>query len=199
MIKGMLNGPKKELKSYIDTLINEVHDNDANYWLAELKYIPLAGVRNFINYKLIKLKKLGADIEVFVSSELQNINPKSFSEKDYNQLTAILGVILDNMIDSVKVAEKKLVSIYVRLEDNKIIGDYVNTFSGDIDLERLNEIGYSTKGKQRGIGLPLVDKIIKNNDRFECIPEIEGEFFIQHFSIKLLSKENIQKTQKKDI
>ena len=196
LIKGLLKGSKKDLEKYINNILNEAYEDDSNYWLAELRYIPLAGVRNFINYKLVKLKELGAEIEVFVSSELQDINTKSFSDRDYNQLTTILGIILDNMIDSIKVSDEKLVCIYIRMDDNKIIGDYVNSYSEEIDLSRLNEIGYSTKGKQRGVGLPLVQKIIKANCRFECETEVNDKFFIQHFSIKLTSKQNLQKTQK---
>ena len=44
----------KEVKKYVTTILNEMKDNQniTNYWLSELKYIPLPGVRNFINYKL---------------------------------------------------------------------------------------------------------------------------------------------------
>lgn len=199
MIKGMLDGPKKETKKYIDTLLKEINDNksNSNYWLAELRYIPLAGVRNFINYKLIKLTNLGANIEVFVSSELETINASSFSEKEYNQLTTILGVILDNMIESITETEEKLISINIYVEDNKIHGEFVNSFSGNIDLCRLNEVGYTTKGDQHGVGLPLVAKITKMNKRFQCAPQIIDNFFIQHFTINLFDKENIQKKSKK--
>ena len=199
MIKGLLDGPKKEVKKYIDTLLTEITENkkQCNYWLSELKYIPLAGIRNFINYKLIKLKELGAEIEVFVSSELENIDASSISEKEYNQLSTILGVVLDNMLESVKANEEKLISINIYLEDNKIHAEFVNNFSGDINLTRLNEIGYTTKGERHGIGLPLVAKIIRTNNRFDCEPRIMDNFFVQHISIKLFNKQNIQKISKK--
>lgn len=199
MIKSMLNGPKKEVKNYIDGILKEISNNkkNNNYWLAELKYIPLAGIRNFINYKLIKLTSLGTEIEVFVSSELEKIDASSIDETEYNQLTTILGVILDNMIDSIEETEKKLVSINIYIEDNKVHCEFVNTFSNKIDLSRLNEIGYTTKGEQHGIGLSLVAKIIKQNNRFECNPHIIDDFFVQHLVINMYDKNNLQKTTKK--
>jgi len=199
MIKEMLDGPKKNVKNYIDTLLKEMNDDrkKSNYWLSELRYIPLPGVRNFINYKLIKLKELGAEIEVFVSSELENINTKTFDEKDYNELSIILGVILDNMIESINETEEKLISLNIFMETNTVKADFVNSYSGKIDLSRLNEIGYTTKGEQHGVGLPLIAKILKSNNRFECKPEIMDNFFIQHLTIKLLDKNNLQKTSKK--
>lgn len=199
MIKGMLDGPKKNIEKYIDSLLIEMKEsrNRSNYWLSELKYIPIAGVRNFINYKLIQLKDLGAEIEVFVSSELENINGNVISEKEYNDLATILGVVLDNMIESISETEEKLVSINIYVEDNEIHGEFVNSYSGNIDISRLNEVGYTTKGEQHGVGLPLVAKITKSNDRFTCTPEIIDNFFVQHITIKILNKNNIQKISKK--
>ena len=199
MINGLLEGPKKEVKKYIDTLLKEMNANrnNSNYWLAELKYIPLAGVRNFINYKLIQLKELGCEIEVFVSSELETINTSRLDEKLYNDLSTVLGVILDNMIESIKETDDRLVSLNIYLENNKVKCDFVNSFSGNIDLNRLNEIGYTTKGEQHGVGLSLVAKIIKENSRFECKPEVMDNFFIQHLTINLLNKKTMQKNSKK--
>lgn len=199
MIKGMLDGPKKDVKKYIDTLLNEMAENKSkcNYWLSELRYLPFAGVRNFINYKLIKLQDLNAEIEVFVSSELEKINTSMMTKKEYNQLTTILGVILDNMIEAISQAKNKLVSINIYIEDDEIHCEFVNSFSGKIDMSRLNEIGYTTKGEQHGVGLPLVAKITKSNNRFECKPTILDNFFVQHLTVKLFNKNNLQKISKK--
>ena len=199
MINGLLDGPKKEVKKYVTTILNEMKDNQniTNYWLSELKYIPLPGVRNFINYKLTQLKALGAEIEIFVSSELETIDTFSFNQKEYNELSTILGVILDNMIESIKETDEKLVSLNIRLENNTVNFDFVNSFTGNIEVNRLNEIGYTTKGEQHGVGLSLLSKIVKNNYRFECIPEVMDNFFIQHLIIKLPTKRKIQKNTKK--
>ena len=58
------------------------------------------------------------------------------------------------------------------------------------------EIYLITKGEQHGVGLPLVAKITKMNDRFECKPKIMDNFFIQHLTVKLYDKNNLQKTSK---
>ena len=148
---------------------------------------------NFINYKLIKLKKLGAEIEVFVDSQLGKLEETELSEKEYNELSTILGVVLDNMIESIKESKEKLISINIYIDDDKIRGEFVNTYSGKIDLDRLYEVGYTTKGAQHGVGLPLVYKITKMNKRFKCKPEIIDNFFVQHISIRMYDNKNIQK------
>lgn len=199
MINGLLEGPKKEVKKYVNTVLEEMKDNQntTNYWLSELKYLPLPGVRNFINYKLTQLKELGSEIEIFVSSELENIETFSFDHSEYNDLSTILGVILDNMIESIKETDEKLVSLNIRLENNIVNFDFVNSFSGDVEINRLNEIGYTTKGEEHGVGLSLLSKIVKNSNRFECIPEIMDNFFIQHLIIKLPVKKKLHKNTKK--
>ena len=198
MINGLLEGPKKEVKKYVKTILSEMKDNQniTNYWLSELKYIPLPGVRTFINYKLTQLKELGSEIEIFVSSELENVDTFSLEQKEYNKLSTILGIILDNMIESIKETDDKLVSINIRLENNTVNFDFVNSFSGDVDVNRLNEIGYTTKGEQHGVGLSLLSKIVKDSNRFECKPEIMDNFFIQHLIIKLPNKRKYKKTRK---
>ena len=117
-----------------------------------------------------------------------------YVQADYLQ---ILGVILDNMIESIKETKERLVSINIYLENNTINCDFVNSFSSAVDVNRLNEIGYSTKGEKHGVGLTLVAKIVKSNNRFECMPEVMDNFFIQHLIINLFDKKNLQKITKK--
>ena len=100
------------------------------------------------------------------------------------------------MIDSVEHLEKKLISINIYTEKDRIHAEFVNSFSNDVDLSRVNEVGYTTKGEQHGLGLSLVAKITRTNKRFECNPEIIDNFFVQHLIIKLYKKGNIQKTTK---
>ena len=195
MIKSLLDESQDEAIHYIDTIIKEMN-NSSNYWITELRYIPLLGVRNFINYKLNKLKSLGAKIEVFVSNDLENIDPTTLSDKEYNDITTILGIILDNMIDSIAISEEKLISINIYLKNGMICGEFANTFSEDIDIDRLYEIGYTTKGGEHGVGLPLVNKIINQNDRFNCVPNIIDKFFVQLFTVKLYKEKNKQKANK---
>ena len=187
MIRSMLDGPKQSVKRYVDNLLEEIADTEknSNYWLGELRYICWDGIRNFINYKLTKLSDLGAEIEVFVSSELEKLDRELMNENEYNQLVTILGVVLDNMIESISETENKLISVNIYIEDNKIHYEFVNTYAGKIDLSRLNEIGYTTKGEQHGVGLPLVAKIVKSNSRFECNPKIVDDFFVQHLKVKI--------------
>ncbi len=181
-IKGMLGENPNKIEKYINSILKDKTDK---ILLTELINFPLIGVRNFINHKLLKMKKLGVEIEIFVSNDLNNINSKQFNEKFYNNLYTILGVLLDNMIDALKNNDEKLASVQFYLVDNIIYGEFVNTFSNDIDLDKIYNLGFSTKGKNHGYGLSLIDEIIKNNECIDLDTNIIDKYFVQKLKIKL--------------
>lgn len=192
IIKSMLKdkSKNKSIEKYIDSLIDE-SKNTKNTWIGILNPIPIPGMKNFINYKLIKMQDLGAEIELIVSDDLANINISKMSITTYNDLYTILGVILDNIIDALRNENKKLVSIHVYIEDNKVCCEFANYFTGKIELEKLYVIGYTTKGEMRGIGLPLVNDITKRNKKITVEPKIIDNFFVQYVTV------NLPKTTKK--
>lgn len=110
------------------------------------------------------------------------LNYKIIEISEYNQ---------DN-----KLKLDKIDGNWIYILDIEVHAEFVNTFSGIIDLSRLNEIDYSTKGETHGVGLPLVNKITRQNKRFKCGPKIMNNFFIQHLIIKIFNKENLQKISK---
>lgn len=183
LIDSMIDD-KKRLKEYIDYLLEQNNIGINNYYLSLLKNIPLPGMKNFINYKLVELKSIGAVIEVFVSDEIKDIDI-NFSDKDYNDISTTLGVILDNIIDSVKLQKDKLVSLNIYIEDEKLHFQCANSYDGEIDFDKIFRRGYSTKGANRGVGLSLVKDIIENNDIIDCKPLVVDNFFMQDIIIKV--------------
>ncbi len=182
LIKSMVKEKKfKDLEKYVNRLLDNHKEDIKNCWLCDLQHIQTPGIRNFLNYKLIELKNLGATIEIFISNELDNVCQKT----DFVDLSTILGVVLDNMIEALKNQNKKLVSINVYLDDGYIIGEFVNNFEGNIDLDKIYENGYSSKGGQHGVGLSLVHDIVEKNNSLDCKTSILDNFFVQRVSVKI--------------
>lgn len=194
IIRGMINGKRRDLEEYVDCLLDDHNEKVDNYWLSDLSHIPLPGVKNFLNCKLAKLKKIGANIEIFVSNELESICLDDLGKTNFKDFSTVLGVVLDNMIDCIKEQEEKLISINFFVENNEIHGEFVNNFNGNIDLDKLFNKDYSTKGKNRGVGLSLVNHIISNNDFIDCKPKIIDNFFVQDVTLKLEKLPNYQKS-----
>ena len=60
-----------------------------------------------------------------------------------------------------------------------------NTFFGIIDLDKIDKIGYSSKGKGRGYGLNLAKKIVEKDKRIVIEREIVRDVFKQKVKIKM--------------
>lgn len=187
IIKNMINPTNQELKKYVNYLINE-QNKIKNKWLNELRYIPLPEIKNFLNYKINILEKLNANIELFISEQLSNLNPKDFDVIDINKINTIIGVLIDNIIEAIQLSKEKIVSINIYIHNKTINIILANNFENKIDLNKIDNLGYSTKGKRRGIGLSLVKDIIKSTKNLELETKIEETFFIQHLKIKNIIK-----------
>lgn len=187
IMKSMIKGKKKDLEKYIDTLLEEDQAdlNKNKNWISELKNIPFPGIKNFINYKLNKLKNIGAEIELVVSEDVKKIDVTKVKSQYYSEMCTIIGVILDNMVDALNVEEKKLASLHFYVLDGVLHGEFVNHFTGDVDLDKINDFGYTTKGKNHGVGLTLVKRIADSNEKFDFETIILDEFFIQHVTFKI--------------
>ena len=60
-----------------------------------------------------------------------------------------------------------------------------NPFVGSVDLEVINQYGFTTKEDGHGFGLPLVKTIIKENDNLSSETEIIDNIFMQKLKIKM--------------
>lgn len=187
IIKGMVKPSNKDLLKYVEHLINEPV-LITNKWLTELRNIPFLEIKNFLNYKINILESKKAKIEIFIGEELANLNQSKIDIIDINNINTIIGIIIDNIIDSIKKTKEKLVSINIYIEKDIIHILLANTFENKVDLTKINNLGYSTKGLKRGIGLALVNDIIKYNKNLELETKVEGTFFIQHLKIKNIDK-----------
>ena len=187
IMKSMIKGKKKDLEKYIDTLLEEDQAdlNKNKNWISELKNLPFPGIKNFINYKLNKLKKIGVEIELVVSEDVKKIDVTKVKSQYYSEMCTIIGVILDNMVDALNVEEKKLASLHFYVLDGVLHGEFVNHFTGDVNLDKINDFGYTTKGKNHGVGLTLVKRITDSNENFDFETIILDEFFIQHVTFKI--------------
>jgi len=173
----------KKTVDYIDSLLeNEIEANleTAN----KLKYIPKGGLKGLIYYKIETMKKKKLKVFIDVSSELRNYKLWNKCDKNLQSISKILGVYLDNAIEAAENSREKFIIFEVFIEDKNIVFTISNTFSNEINMEKIDENGYSTKGKGKGYGLSLVKDLISKNDCLEQTRTISGIYYIQKLYIK---------------
>lgn len=183
VIKGMINKNENNISEYIDTIIDTQYlDNES--LIMKTNRIPSGGLRGLIYYKMLGMKDKNINVNLEVNSNLRNLDFTSIPVRTNQELCKIVGVFLDNAVQAVdNLSERK---INIRLEyENCLIIKISNNYEGVIDLDKIDNKGYTTKGNGHGYGLSLVKSIIKNNELFENNREMNGKMFTQVIKLKI--------------
>lgn len=184
VIRSMANPNDKELIDYVDDLL-EKRDKIRYSWLGQLNHLPISGLKGLINYKLMEMEQKKLNININVSKEVMKTKLRDLSLKEKDNLYSIIGVYLDNMIQAAENSTKKEVSIEIYKEKNDIVFLLANSYSGKIDLEKIDLYGYTTKGKNHGVGLHIVKKIMEEEIIFSQSRNILDDYYIQELRIHL--------------
>lgn len=172
----------KTIIEYIDSVIGEKEKaGSTNY--SKFKYLPSNGLKGFFYYKCTEAEKKGISVSVNISKQIENSFLMDIETKDFKDLARIIGVYLDNAIEASSTSEDKKLGIEMYLIKEKIEIIITNTFNNEINLDKIGKESFSTKGKHRGHGLLLVNKILSENNMFEAKNEIRGNIYIQSLKI----------------
>lgn len=173
----------KIIIKYIDSVIGE-KEKASSIKYSKFKYLPSNGLKGFFYYKFIEAEKKGINVSINISKQIENSFLKDIDTKDFKDLARIIGVYLDNAIEASSTSEDKKLGIEMYLIKEKIEIIITNTFNNEINLDKIGKESFSTKGKHRGHGLLLVNKILSENNIFEAKNEIRGNIYIQSLKIK---------------
>lgn len=186
-IRNMLkNGDKREdIIKYIDALIdNKIQDNEKI--MKKTAKIPSGGLRATIYSKLCLMDKLKIKYKLNISRDVKTTDLIDLDEELVLKICRILGVFLDNAIEAVKNLKKKEIAIEMYILDNKLCVDITNNFKGNLDLNKISEAKYTTKGSGHGYGLTLVNQILNEEiGILENEKSINRDTFTQTLKIKM--------------
>lgn len=184
IIRGMIDENNKELVDYIDNLI-EKRDIIKYQWIGELNHLPLSGLKGLINYKLIEMEKYKINTNILISKDLSKIKLNKLNTKQKDALYSIMGVYLDNAIQATKNSKKKEISLEMYKDKKEVVVVLANTYKGNIDLDKIDNYGYTTKGKNHGVGLHIVKKILEEETIFTQSRSLFDEYYVQELRINL--------------
>ena len=186
-IRNMLKdkNSKETVIKYIDKLIdNKIKDNDKI--MKKTSKIPEGGLRATIYSKLCLMDKLKINYKLNISREVRTTDLINLDEDLVLKICKILGVFLDNAIEAVKDLNKKEISIEIYIMDQELCVDITNKFEGNLDLDKINNTKYTTKGDGHGYGLTLVSKLIaEESSKLENEKSINRDNFTQTLKIKM--------------
>ena len=178
---------EKEIVSYIDELLN-ISTKIKNEKYAKFGYLPSNGLKGLFYYKTDEAENKGIKFSINISKDIKKSVISNMETKNFRLLGNIIGVFLDNAIEaSFNSNEKKMgIEIYKNKKNVEIL--ISNSYNTKLDIKKIGFISYSTKGKNRGHGLLLVNSIIKSNKIFENEKVITNDIFTQKLIVKKLEK-----------
>lgn len=184
VIKGMIDKGESNTSEYINSIIDtQYKDNDAIIY--KTNRIPSGGLRGLIYYKILTMKEKKINSNLDVDRSLNDLDFDNIPVKTNQELCKIVGVFLDNAIQAVSELKKKEIDIYLKYENDELYIKVSNNYSGLIELDKIDNSGYTTKGKGHGYGLSLVKGIIRENNCFKNDREIRGKMFSQIIRLKI--------------
>ena len=184
-IRNMLPKSNKKVVSYIDTIVeNKLKDNDKV--MLETAKIPAGGLRGLVYSKILLMKDLDIHYELVISSEIKTVDLiNKIDDSTMLDICKIIGVYLDNAIQAVENLKDKYVNIEMYLENKDLVISISNNYQNVIDIEKIEEKGYTSKGDGHGYGLTLTKEIIDNNKKLSNQKKMSKEIFTQMLKIKM--------------
>ena len=139
----------KETKALIDEMLDNTK-NSKSYFLPMFKNAPI-GIKDilFVKFSDLDIKNL----KINFSNECEEGITKKLSPKNYSAFLEALGIVVDNSIEAIKDCDEKIVYINIEVKAGLLLFNITNTFSSELDLEKLSEKYYTTKRKGTGIGI----------------------------------------------
>lgn len=186
-IRNMLKDgvDREEVIKYIDAIINnKIQDNEKI--MKKTAKIPSGGLRATIYSKLCLMDKLKIKYKLNISRDVSTTDLINLDENLVLKICKILGVFLDNSVDAVKKLKKREISIEIYILNKYLCIDITNNFKGNLDLDKISEAKYTTKGEGHGYGLTLVKQILNDEaKKLENEKSINRDTFTQTLKIKM--------------
>lgn len=186
LISNRSKKAKNQIKAMIDDydkIEKDLRGNDNLY--RRTLAIPSGGLRGLIYHKLLLCDELGINYDLRVG---RDINSKSLKNVNFNkmrQFVKIVGVYLDNAIQAVKELETKEIDVEVYIEEGNFCILVANNFQGELDVDKLGTMGYSSKGGNHGYGLALAKEILMQNKEITSETSIYMDIMTQVIKIKM--------------
>jgi signal transduction histidine kinase len=162
-----------KLKDYLERILDESKplQNTSVFDLQRIKVPPLFAL---IRSKLYLIKNTYPDIDfrLYVYDEITSINMK------VQDLITVTGNMLDNAITACAESTGKQLSISITLDDNQsIVIEIQNTYNKEMLPQNTQE--KSKRGVGRGLGLSIIENIVKKYSNVLNTRTITEEFFTQ--------------------
>ena len=140
----------------------------------QLQRVKVKELKSILLYKLNLAVEMGLAVHLEVKFIVGNLPISKI------RVCQIVGILLDNAIEASRESTEKILKVAIISVENKTTVMIENSWVlATIPMKKFFEKGFSTKGKDRGLGLATVDELVSRYEQLELVTEINDERFIQ--------------------
>lgn len=144
-------------KKYFEEEIYPIYKNSITLQpevFIELRKVSSISVRGLLQSKFLEAIRHKIKVQIEIEKNTDTI---AITDID---MIRILGIILDNAIEECKKKPNMKIVFTLFQKNNTVIVKIINDIDGDPpDMSKISSKGYSTKGKDRGLGLHAVERM----------------------------------------
>ena len=171
------NNNMEGLREYYNQLFPEIK-NINNLSKLNPSIVNNPAIYGLLVEKHFKASNYNVDINLDILLDLNTLNVKIF------EFTRILGILVDNAIETAKDCSEKIVNICFKKQNNKQLLIVENTYSNkEVCIDKIFEKGFSTKPNNTGLGLWEVRKILNKNTNLNLYTSKNNDYFMQQLEI----------------
>ena len=172
-----MDGLKQHFYSNIMPLGEGIKNN--NFRIGLLKNIDIVELKGLLSSKIIQAQGKGIDVFLDISDRIDNIS------MDIIDMVRVIGILIDNAIEAAEICEKPIIKLGLIKKKESILIVIINSCVEDTPpVYKVFQKGFSTKGKDRGMGLSNVRDIINKASNIFLDTTINNGEFIQKLEIE---------------
>lgn len=150
MIKKGEDG--KSLIKHIENIVNTKIKDDETL-MFQTSTITNSMISSIVYSKMLTMKENDVDVDLIISRDIKDLYLSDIPDELAVEVCKIIGVYLDNALEEVSKYEEKIINIEFYAEKKTLCIAISNNFEGEIDFEKMDNPGYTTKENGHGYGL----------------------------------------------
>ncbi len=185
LIKSMLKDSDKDIIVEIDKRLKKIENGKDYKWLENIKNIPVGGLKGLVYYKINEMLDLNINVFVDIDNNINSEEIRNICNKHLEDISKVIAIFIDNALQAAQQTDNKYVMIEAKYQKKILTLAISNTYKGTVDVEQFGQKRYSTKGKNHGYGLSIVEDILKKYKDVKHLSEFNGMYFVQRLEIQI--------------
>lgn len=172
---------EEDLKKYFES-VTQTFEEDYHYFLeiSKLKNLAIPELKTLIFTKIMTATKKDIPFDIEIEQPIESL------PIDQLTLSRIFGILIDNALEAAEESEQPYVRLAIIEDEQQYLFILVNATKNDeISPLLLQKENFSTKGKDRGLGLSIVHSIVQDHSDQLTLKTTQNE---QEFSQTLFLK-----------